>query len=141
LNRFHRESKHCDQCGFDGIVFVFSFFYALLWVMTPMYFSFRAAWYFPVTHSVSFSFPRLLFLQYPRVTRQFRPLLWRTVSRRYCMKNILLHEQESPPRDITITTHLVTWEPENPLICRCRQTKLRRMKHSYCRYMCNIFIK
>lgn len=53
-------------------------------------------------------FTRLPFLQYPRVTRQFRPLLWQTVSRRYYVKNILLHEQGTPPRDITITTHLVT---------------------------------
>lgn len=107
---------------------VLSFFYALLLSVTkPMYFLSRIAWYFSVTHRALFT--RLLFLQYPRVTHQFSLLLWRTVSQRYWVKNILVHEQGTPPRDITITTHLVTREPENPLICRCRQAKLRGMKH------------
>lgn len=113
---------------------VFSFFYALLLDVTkPMYFLFHAAWYFSMTHRALFT--RLLFLQYPRVTHQFSLLLWRTVSQRYRVKNILVHEQGTPPRDITITTHLVTREPENPLICRCRQAKLRGMKHFCGRYV------
>jgi len=129
-----------DKCKSEAWVLIFFMLYYGWWHWCIFHFAQRDIfpWH---TECVVFLSTRLLFLQYPRVTRQFRPLLWRTVSRRYCMKNILLHEQETPPRDITITTHLVTWEPENPLICRCRQTKLRRMKHFYCRYMCNIFIK
>lgn len=89
-------------------------FSRLLFSTKPTYFFIPCLVYISVTHGEA-SFARLVYPRYhSRVTRQFRPLLWRTVSQRdttwkifFCMNRELRWE--------TLPLPLI-WLPENQRI-------------------------